>query len=183
MTNPKMISPAALQAALHDGAEIALLDVREDGEFGEDHLLFATPLPYSRLELGIVTLVPRKDVRIVLCDDGRSGIGQRAAARLAAMGYTDLAVLEGGTEGWKAAGYVLFKGVNVPSKLFGEMVEHAYNTPRITAKDLVNLRESGEDFGEQRIAFIPMTDPGRRGEKSWIVRQIGAVHGINYALP
>jgi rhodanese-related sulfurtransferase len=164
MANSKMISPAALQAALHDGAEIALLDVREDGEFGEDHLLFATPLPYSRLELGIVTLVPRKDVRIVLCDDGRSGIGQRAAARLAAMGYTDLAVLEGGTEGWKAAGYVLFKGVNVPSKLFGEMVEHAYNTPRITAKDLVNLRESGEDFvlfdGRPVHEHHKMTIPG-----------------------
>ena len=28
---------------LHDGGEIALLDVREAGQFGESHLLFATP--------------------------------------------------------------------------------------------------------------------------------------------
>lgn len=164
MADAKMITPAALQAALHDGGEIALLDVREDGEFGEDHLLFATPLPYSRMEPGIVTLVPRKDVRIVLCDDGRSGIAQRAAARLAAMGYIDLAVLDGGTQGWKTAGYVLFKGVNVPSKLFGEMVEHAYNTPRITAQDLVKLRESGEDFmlfdGRPVHEHHKMTIPG-----------------------
>ena len=164
MADARMITPAALQAALHDGGEIALLDVREDGEFGEDHLLFATPLPYSRMEPGIVTLVPRLDVRIVLCDDGRSGIAQRAAARLAALGYSDLAVLDGGTQGWKAAGYVLFKGVNVPSKLFGEMVEHAYNTPRITAQDLVKLRESGEDFmlfdGRPVHEHHKMTIPG-----------------------
>ncbi len=164
MATASLITPAALQSALHDRGEIALLDVREDGEFGEDHLLFATPLPYSRLELGIGALVPRKNVRIVLCDDGRSGIAQRAAGRLSAMGYTDLAVLDGGIHGWKAAGYVLFKGVNVPSKLFGEMVEHAYNTPRITAGDLVKMRESGEDFalfdGRPVHEHHKMTIPG-----------------------
>ncbi len=160
----RFLAPAELQQALHDGREIALLDVREDGEFGEDHLLFATPLPYSRLELGIGPLVPRKAARIVLCDDGASGVAQRAAARLAGLGYTDLAVLDGGTRGWKAAGYVLFKGVNVPSKLFGEMVEHAYDTPRITAADLVKMRESGEDFalfdGRPVHEHHKMTIPG-----------------------
>ena len=158
------LTPAALQAALHDGGEIALLDVREDGEFGEDHLLFATPLPYSRLELGIAALVPRKTARIVLCDDGRSGVAQRAVARLAAAGYSNLAVLDGGISSWKAAGYPLFKGVNVPSKLFGEMVEHAYNTPRITAQDLVRMRETGEDFvlfdGRPLHEHHKMTIPG-----------------------
>lgn len=164
MADARLMTPAALQAALHDGGEIALLDVREDGEFGEDHMLFATPLPYSRLELGIVSLVPRKSVRVVLCDDGRSGMAQRAAGRLAALGYSDLFLLEGGTQGWKAAGFPLFKGVNVPSKLFGEMVEHAYNTPRITAQDLVNMCESGEDFalfdGRPVHEHHKMTIPG-----------------------
>jgi cystathionine beta-lyase len=73
-------------------------------------------------------------------------------------------VLDGGTRGWKAAGYVLFKGVNVPSKLFGEMVEHAYNTPRITSKELVRMRESGEDFvlfdGRPLHEHHKMTIPG-----------------------
>lgn len=164
MTDARLITPTALQAALHDGGEMALLDVREDGEFGEDHLLFATPLPYSRLELGIGSLVPRKSVRIVLCDDGRSGIAQRAAHRLAKLGYSDLFILDGGIHGWKAAGYVLFKGVNVPSKLFGELVEHAYNTPRITAQDLVKMKESGEDFalfdGRPLHEHHKMTIPG-----------------------
>ena len=160
----RLLAPAELQQALHDGREIALLDVREDGEFGEDHLLFATPLPYSRLELGIGPLVPRKTARIVLCDDGASGVAQRAAARLAALGYTDLAVLDGGTRGWKTAGYALFKGVNVPSKLFGELVEHAYNTPRITARDLLRMRETGDNFvlfdGRPVHEHHKMTIPG-----------------------
>lgn len=164
MAQTRSMTPAELQNALHDGREIALLDVREDGEFGEDHLLFATPLPYSRLELGIGALVPRKSVRIVLCDDGVSGVAQRAAARLAALGYSDLAVLAGGTRDWKVAGYVLFKGVNVPSKLFGELVEHVYNTPRITAQDLVKMRESGENFalfdGRPLHEHHKMTIPG-----------------------
>ena len=164
MAQTRSMTPAELQNALHDGSEIALLDVREDGEFGEGHLLFATPLPYSRLELGITSLVPRKTARTVLCDDGISGVAQRALARLAALGYTDLTVLEGGARGWKAFGYVLFKGVNVPSKLFGELVEHAYNTPRITAQDLVKMKVSGENFalfdGRPVHEHHKMTIPG-----------------------
>ena len=40
--------------------------------------------------------------------------------------------LDGGTQAWAAAGRAL-RGVNVPSKAFGEFVEHAYGTPRVTA--------------------------------------------------
>jgi rhodanese-related sulfurtransferase len=75
-----------------------------------------------------------------------------------------MAVLDGGTRAWKAAGYVLFKGVNVPSKLFGELVEHAYNTPRISAQDLVKMKASGEDFalfdGRPVHEHHKMTIPG-----------------------
>lgn len=146
MTPVGRISARQLKAALHDGGEIALLDVREAGQFGESHLLFATPLPYSRLELDAASLVPRESVRIVVCDDGVLGVAEIAAGRLVAMGYTDVAVLDGGTRGWAAAGYALFAGVNVPSKLFGELVEHAYRTPRLTAQQLLRMKEAGEDF-------------------------------------
>src|SRR3990167_8794747 len=132
MTTPERVSAQQLKSMLHDGGEIALLDVREAGQFGESHPLFATPLPYSRLELDIGALVPRTAAQIVLCDDGDLGVADLAAKRLEAMRYTDVAVLDGGTKAWGAAGYTLFKGVNVPSKLFGELVEHAYHTPRVT---------------------------------------------------
>ncbi len=160
----KSVTPLQLKGMLHDGGELALLDVREAGQFGESHLLFATPLPYSRLELDIGALVPRKSARVVLCDDGTLGVAELAAKRLGKLGYTDVAVLEGGTRGWERAGQVLFKGVNVPSKLFGELVEHEYHTPRITAQDLVRMKETGDDFvlfdGRPLNEHQKMTIPG-----------------------
>jgi rhodanese-related sulfurtransferase len=148
---------------LHDGGELALLDVREDGQFGEGHLLFATPLPYSRLETGIAHLVPRKNTRIVLCDDG-DGVAERAAKRLATVGYTDLAVLAGGNPAWAAAGFAIFKGVNVPSKLFGELVEHVYDTPRVTVTELAQMQQRNEDFvivdGRPFAEYQKMNIPG-----------------------
>ena len=49
------------------------------------------------------------------------------------MGYTDVAVFDGGTEGWKAAGGELFIDVNVPSKAFGELLESVCHTPSMPA--------------------------------------------------
>lgn len=164
MLKPKRVSAKQLKTMLHDGSEFALLDVREAGQFGESHMLFATPCPYSRLELDIVTLVPRKAAAIVLTDDGALGVAERAAQRLEAIGYTDVAVVEGGNKAWAAADHALFAGVNVPSKTFGELVEHAYHTPRITAQELVRMQEAGEDFvlfdGRPVNEHHKMTIPG-----------------------
>jgi rhodanese-related sulfurtransferase len=164
MTLEATVTARRLRAMLQDGGELALLDVREAGQFGESHLLFATPLPYSRLELDISALVPRASARIVLCDDGDSGIGPVAARRLRALGYTDASVLDGGTRAWAAAGYTLFKGVNVPSKLFGELVEHEYHTPRITVWELAEMRARGEDIvvvdGRPYAEYQNMNIPG-----------------------
>src|SRR5262245_34169783 len=142
----KSVSPGLLKSMLHDGGEIALLDVREAGEFGESHLLFATPVPYSTLELEAVRLVPRKTTRVVLCDEDGASRAPRAAMRMEATGYTNVALLAGGNRGWAESGYGLFKGVNVPSKLFGELVEHACHTPRVTVQELVRMKEARENF-------------------------------------
>jgi rhodanese-related sulfurtransferase len=142
----KSVTARRLKKMLQDGGELALLDVREAGQFGASHLLFSVPLPYSRLELDIGGLVPWRSTRIVLCDDGELGVAALAARRIEAVGYTDVSVLDGGTGGWTGAGYRLFAGVNVPSKAFGELVEHAYRTPRVTARELAHMKESGEEF-------------------------------------
>ncbi len=140
------ISPADLHAALQDGDELALIDVREQGVFFHSHLFWAVCLPLSRLELLILDLVPRKSVRIVLCDDGPSGVAGAAMEVLDALGYGDVRILEGGTAAWAEAGYELYSGVNVPSKAFGEFVEHAYDTPRVPAQELDELVRSGRDM-------------------------------------
>jgi len=139
----RSIDAATLRGWLNDGQPLALFDVREHGQYGEGHPFFAVPLPYSRLELDVGRLAPRLAERIVLLDDG-DGVAARAAQRLAQLGYGDVTLLAGGAPAWAAAGYTLFKGVNVPSKTFGELVEHWHHTPRLSADELVARRAAGE---------------------------------------
>jgi rhodanese-related sulfurtransferase len=139
------VTPAELRAMLADGGEIALIDVREELIFAQDHILLARSIPLSRIELRFATLVPRRGTRIVLCDDN-DGLAGRAAALLDRNGYGNVAVLDGGVGAWRAAGYELFSGVNVPSKAFGEYIEHHAATPGIDAADLERLIGEGADL-------------------------------------
>lgn len=155
--------PASIKKWLADGSEIAFLDVRESGQFGEGHPFLAIPAPYSRLELDIPALVPRKSTRIVLID-GADGVAQRAANALSHLGYVKISLVEGGVDGWRRAGFKLFKGVNLPSKTFGEVVEQTLNTPHISATDLVARIEKGEELvildGRPLGEFHKMSIPG-----------------------
>ncbi len=148
----RSIDAPTLKRWLHDGDEIALFDVREHGQYGEGHPLFAVSLPYSRLEIDAERLAPRKDVRVVVfdggsesSDDGAPPVAARASQRLAALGYTKVHVLNDGMHAWRDAGLNVFSGVNVPSKVFGELIEHAYDTPRVGADELVAWRASGRN--------------------------------------
>jgi rhodanese-related sulfurtransferase len=141
----RLLAPAAVKAMLTDGQELALIDLREELIFSQSHLLFARSVPLSRLELKFAHLVPRRATRIVLCDDG-DGLVERAATILRGAGYTDLGYLDGGVAAWGDDGLELFSGVNVPSKAFGEFVEHASGTPSIDAAELDRLIRGGTDM-------------------------------------
>ncbi len=136
------MTPAQLRERLLARDELALLDVREQGVHYKGHPFFACSLPLSRLELMVDDLLPRRSAPLVLLDGGGEGLAERAAAKLQAFGYTDVSVLEGGCAAWKATGGELFSGVNVPSKAFGEFVEHHYGTPRIPPAELKRLLEA-----------------------------------------
>ncbi|WP_455280819.1 rhodanese-like domain-containing protein [Cupriavidus necator] len=163
---PHTIDAATLRNWLNDGQSLALFDVREHGEHGEGHPFLAVPLPYSRLELEVNRLAPRRAERIVLFDAGDDGdaVAQRAARHLAALGYSAVSVLGGGARAWAAAGYTLFKGVNVPSKTFGELIEQVQHTPHLNAVDLAARRAAGEPFvlidGRTVEEHRKMTIPG-----------------------
>jgi rhodanese-related sulfurtransferase/predicted metal-dependent enzyme (double-stranded beta helix superfamily) len=139
------IAPAELRGLISAGGELAILDVREEGVHSRGHLFLASSVPLSRLELRIGRLVPLLATRIVLVDDDEA-LAQRAARVLRALGYRDLHVLAGGNPGWKAAGYEIYTGVHVPSKAFGEHVEHHDNTPRIAAAELKAKIDAGADL-------------------------------------
>ncbi|MEA3066854.1 MAG: hypothetical protein QOK41_261 [Sphingomonadales bacterium] len=157
------IDAPTLKAWLGYEREIALIDVSEHGQYGSGHPFFAVSLPYSRLELGLPSLVPNPAVRAVLCDQG-DGVAARAAARAAALGYPDLHILAGGKAAWQRAGYTLFAGVNVPSKTFGELIAHERRTPRISAHAVRAMRDAKENFvivdGRPFVEFRKMSIPG-----------------------
>jgi len=141
----KHLEIGAARALLHCGREIAFLDVREAGQFGEGHALFAVPCPYSRLELNVGALLPRLSVPVLLVDGG-DGVAERAAIRLEAMGYADIAVASGGMPAWAAAGFPVYKGVNVPSKTLGELAEELWHPRRLQPAELARWMREGRDF-------------------------------------
>src|SRR5471032_3419619 len=150
----RMVSVQDVKAMLKSNEVFAFFDVREEGEFSiKGHPLFATPLPLSRLEPRVFALLPDPKTRVVLMDAGdegddlqKGGRAHRAAARLKQMGYGNVAVMKGGLKAWADAGCEVFTGVNVPSKAFGEVVEHDNDTPRIDASDLQKLIDAKADM-------------------------------------
>ena len=150
---PRRISPVTLRAWLSDGAELALLDAREEGEFSTAHLFWAVNCPFSLREFRIPPLLPRRSVRLVCLDDGR-GLAEALAAWLLDAGWTDVAVLDGGTRAWAAAGGEIFSGVNVPSKAFGEWVEHHYGTESVDPPEL----KAWLDHGRKMVVLDSRTE-------------------------
>src|SRR5882672_6468599 len=142
MADAQSINVATARGWLADGEETAFLDLREEGPHCDGHPLLAVNLPYSRLELDILRLVPRKSARIVLVD-GNDSVAARAARRLAHLGYDDISILTGGVAAWLMAGYPLFPSSNVPSKAFAEIVETGSHTPHVTAAELDAMRRDG----------------------------------------
>lgn len=151
-----------VREALLAKREIALLDVREEDPHAQCHPLFAANLSLSRIELDAWTRLPRRDVPIVLFDAGE-GFAERAADTLTSLGYTNVALLAGGLDGWIQAGGEVFRDVNVPSKAFGEYVEAQRHTPSLSAEAVDALLKNGDDvvvldarrFDEYQTMNIP----------------------------
>ncbi len=152
----------AIRQALLDGREMALVDVREEALYAEGHPLFAVNIPLSKLEIEVLARIPRPDTPVTLYDNA-AGLAARAAQRLLALGYTDVALLEDDLAGWRSAGGVLFIDVNSPSKSFGEWVEHQRHTPSLAAEQVKELLDRQADavvldvrrFDEYQTMNIP----------------------------
>jgi rhodanese-related sulfurtransferase len=135
---PATITSSQVRTALLLRDEIALLDLRHEAAFATGHPLFAANMAADRIALEAEIRLPRKDALIVVYDAGE-GLVPAAAGRLAALGYSNVHALEGGLQGWQAAGYELFQDVNSYAKAFGELVEHRRHTPSLAAEDVASL--------------------------------------------
>jgi len=132
--------------ALFDGDnEFAVIDPREPAEFQCAHLLAATNLPLSSIDQQVGLAVPLRSALCVLCDAG-DGEAESAGVRLESLGYTNIALLQGGINGWVASGGALFSGVSVPGKAFGEFIEKKYSTPSLNATELHARQQADADI-------------------------------------
>jgi rhodanese-related sulfurtransferase len=133
--------------------EIALLDLRHEAAYATGHPLFAANMAADRIELEAGIRLPRKDVPIVVYDAGETLVA-RTAARLAALGYTDVRELGGGLQAWKSAGFELFQDVNSYAKAFGELVEQRKHTPSLPADEVAALIAS-----DAKLAILDVRRP------------------------
>jgi rhodanese-related sulfurtransferase len=110
MHNPD-ITIRQLHAAQLRGESPALLDVRSAAEYRAGHIPGAQLIPIEEL---VPEAVPRKfnrpcvgsnETLYITCQAGPRA--QRAAERLRQAGYTNLALIEGGTQAWEKAGFPL----------------------------------------------------------------------------
>ena len=137
MTVPS-VTPWQIRTALLLRDEIALLDLRHEAAFATGHPLFAANMAADRIALEAAIRLPRKDVPIVLYDAGE-GLVTQAADQFKALGYSNVAELDGGLEAWRQAGYEIFEDVNSYAKAFGELVEHRRHTPSLAADEVAAL--------------------------------------------
>jgi rhodanese-related sulfurtransferase len=137
------ISPQALRELLDGKAQFALIDVREPGEHNSSHIPDSSLIPRRQLEFQMPTAVPVKDVHVVLYDDDEAR-ANLAAATLEHMGYTRVAVLQGGINWWTTQDYPTEWGSNVISKDFGEKVEVVHHVAEIDATELHERIERGD---------------------------------------
>ncbi len=87
-----------------DGAEVALVDVREQHEFEERHIEGAIHVPRGHLESRIEQFVPDRSKRVILyCASGqRSALAAKTLAD--ELGYEDVASMAGGITLWRDRG-------------------------------------------------------------------------------
>lgn len=145
MTSAAVRLPAqtVMERLRGDPSEWAFIDLREAGEAAEGHPFASVNLPFGRLELDLPALVPNRGVPVALFDAG-DGLADRAAERMAAAGWRDLAIVAGGAAAWEAAGLPLIKGEHSFSKAFGEWVQHEFAVPEIGPDDLFRQMQGAD---------------------------------------
>lgn len=100
---PPVIRPAELRELLAEHPEIRLLDVRTPGEYETVHIRGAYNVPLDRLgEHGTEIRTNVAEPVVLVCQSGQRA--RKAEEALKGAGMPNLHVLDGGVNGWVAAG-------------------------------------------------------------------------------
>jgi rhodanese-related sulfurtransferase len=111
------LSPRDVAARLQSGRAV-LVDIREPDEFAREHLPGAVSAPLSTFEQAHIGIEPGRDV-VFMCRTGaRTGAHcDRLAARIDGSAF----VLDGGLNGWKAAGMPIALDRKAPLELMRQV--------------------------------------------------------------
>ncbi len=104
---PSILTPADVAQL---GGRVRLLDVRTPGEFESQHLAGSYNVPLDTLAEHAAELRGLEGGRplVLVCQSGARA--RRAADALAAAGLTHVSVMDGGVNGWLAAGRDVVRG-------------------------------------------------------------------------
>jgi len=94
-------SPADGAAKLNSG-EAVIVDVRDKGEWDEEHIPGAIHMSRGTIEFDIEEKVPETNAMII-CHCGGGGRSALATESLQKMGYKNVRSMAGGFKAWKAA--------------------------------------------------------------------------------
>jgi sulfate permease, SulP family len=96
-----VVQPQTLWSLLRSSQPPLIYDVRESREYHRGHVPQAQSLPLVTI-LGQPLVVSHEQSIVLTCRTGRRSL--RAAQALAAQGFQDVKILEGGLAAWEAAG-------------------------------------------------------------------------------
>lgn len=111
------LSPADVAARLRAGTAV-LIDIREPDETAREHVAGAVSAPLSLFEAADLGLAPGREA-IFMCRSGnRTAVNcVRLADRVVGQAY----VLDGGIDGWKAAGLPVLTDRKAPLELMRQV--------------------------------------------------------------
>ena len=105
------VSPQELESARAGNPAAATIFVDTSADFAQGHVPGSRWAPRGWLELQIAGLAPDKAAPVaVTCRDGQNS--RFAAATLQQLGYSDVTVLDGGLNAWRAAGLPVETGLS-----------------------------------------------------------------------
>jgi rhodanese-related sulfurtransferase len=109
-------------------------------------------------------MVPRRSTPIVIVDSDGGELAARVAHRLVQLGYSSVRILDGGSMAWQAAGFATYPSTYALGQAFGEIVESAYDTPRVSALEVHRRINAGEKFAffdsRPLVEYMVQTIPG-----------------------
>ncbi|WP_116837955.1 rhodanese family protein [Salmonella enterica] len=113
-----IVSPREAQTLIAQGAK--LIDVRDADEYLREHIPHAQLAPLSRLEQGDLPANLRAEQIIFHCQSGKR-TSSNAAKLQAIAAPAQVSLLEGGIDGWKAAGLPVTEDKSQPLPLMRQV--------------------------------------------------------------